>query len=489
MRGYYALIVIGAGPAGMAAATVAGDLGVDTLLLDEQPAPGGQIYRQVTAPIRHAQRRLGSDYTAGRRFTDALDRAIASGCVEYHPDTSVWDVQADCTLSVLVDGRCQQVRGERILICSGALERPMPVRGWQLPGVMTVGGAQILLKTTASVPDGGVVIAGSGPLTGLLASQYIAANVDVVAIVDTTPRHNLIEALRYLPAAMLLPEYLIKGVSIWWKIRRAGIRIYRNAADLRVDGDDTLTGLSFRSQGSMRSLGCSHLFLHNGIIPQIQLAQVAGCRCRWNHRQLCWEVDADGWGKTSVDGIHVAGDSAAIGGADLAGTRGRRIGARLASELSGEGPGKVSTRARTRMLKDKVSGLRHQAFRPFLETLFRPSFRSLLADDETLICRCEEVTAGTIRKIARRGCQGPNQAKSFSRAGMGPCQGRQCNATVAALIADTRGERLGDIDCLRARPPVRPVTLGQLGGIPDPGGSAKAAVVEADKSGLPPDQH
>src|SRR5580658_1743127 len=173
--------VIGAGPAGMAAATLTAELGLDTVLIDEQDAPGGQIYRGVERADEKSP--LGTDYLAGKKLAAALR---ASGAA-YVPACTVWHIDPDGTLSLLSAGASRTVRARRILVATGAIERPVPISGWTLPGVMTAGAAQIMLKTAGLVPSGRAVLAGQGPLIWLVAAQLIRAGAPPALILVTTP--------------------------------------------------------------------------------------------------------------------------------------------------------------------------------------------------------------------------------------------------------------------------------------------------------------
>ncbi|HET8996159.1 MAG TPA: FAD-dependent oxidoreductase, partial [Acetobacteraceae bacterium] len=187
----YQLAVIGAGPAGLAAAATAARHGLDTVLLDEQPAPGGQIYRAITETRLRDPALLGADYWHGFELVAAFR---ASGA-QHLAGATVWSVSRDREIGVSIAGRAQLFRAERVILATGALERPFPIPGWTLPGVMTVGAAQILLKTSGMVAQGRVVLAGTGPLLWLLAAQYLRAGASIAALLDTTPSDNWRAAL------------------------------------------------------------------------------------------------------------------------------------------------------------------------------------------------------------------------------------------------------------------------------------------------------
>lgn len=439
----------------MAAASTAAGLGVDTLVLDEQPAPGGQIFRGIVqaGPARLAL--LGSDYRRGAEQVETFLRSGAS----YQPNTAVWSLGPACELGVLHQGRASQITASRVLIASGAMERPVPFPGWTLPGVMNVGGAQILLKSSGLVPADGVVIAGTGPLLILLAWQYMRAGVAVQAVLELSPRHNLWRAGLRLPAALRAGHYLTRGLKYLLALRRAGIRVSYGISDLRAIGTDRLEAVTFRTGRRERVLETTHLLVHFGLVPGIQLTEAAGCRHAWDTGQQCWRPRVDAWGNTSVDGIAVIGDSAIIGGAVAAVHAGR-----LAGLEAARAAGRIDESTRDRLAAEDQKWLRDDLWiRPFLESLHRlpDSLLTGIADD-TLVCRCEEITAGEVRAAVRAGHRDPNQVKFITRCGMGPCQGRQCGQPVANLVAAACNRPLHEVAPFRVRPPLRPLSIGEL---------------------------
>lgn len=449
------LAVIGAGPAGLAAATVAARGGLKVALFDEQPAPGGQIYRGIGSadPARRAL--LGPDYAAGANLVAEFEASGAG----YYPDTQVWSLRADGELGLLSDGRARLLRARRVLIATGAQERPVPFPGWTLPGVMYAGAGQILLKSAGLVPGHGVVLAGTGPLLLLLAWQYQRAGVAVQAMLETAPAANFWRALPQLPRALLTHHYVTKGLAYEWALRRRGVRLLKGVRDLRAEGNEAVEALSFRHRGRSQRLKTKLLLVHFGVIPQTQLAQAAGCEHAWDEAQQCWRPVTDDWGNTSVPSIAVAGDGAGIGGAVAALHAGRLAGFECLRAL-----GRIDAAERDRLAGADRRWLRQDLhIRPFLQALFRlPAVLLAGTADDTLVCRCEEVTAGDIRAAVAAGHTDPNQVKFLTRCGMGPCQGRQCGDSVAQLIAASLGESPAAFGRYRIRPPVKPVPLAAL---------------------------
>lgn len=454
----YDLVIVGAGPAGMGAAVAAREWHLSVLVLDEQPAPGGQIYRGIE---QHAERhaRLDPGSVSGRELA-ARFRACGA---DYRPGASVWWMAADGEVAFSVEGHAHRVRTRRLLLATGAMERPWPLPGWTLPGVMTAGAAQILMKTTGLVHRD-PVFAGSGPLLYLVALQYRRAGVPVRAVLDTTRFAHYVQALPYLPAATRTPAYLRRGLGFLWQLRRSGTPVFTGVRALRALGRDTLEAVDFQHRGRRRRLdGVTGLFLHQGVVPHIHAALATGCERRWDARTACWHLVTDVYGRTSQSHVFVAGDAAAITGAASAPARGRLAALAIAHDLGTVGEDTFAATSR-RLQRDLA---RDAAVRPFLDTLYRPADEGLVpTDDDTMICRCEEVRVRDVRRLIDSGDRDPNQVKSALRCGMGPCQGRLCALSLANRMADaTHGEATPMP--LRQRPPVVPVPLSELAGLLD----------------------
>ena len=443
------LAIIGAGPAGMAAAVLADELGLETVLIDEQGSPGGQIYRAIERA--EPGNPLGADYLAGQ----SLAAALRASHVDYRPNTTLWHIDTGGALFLETAGRTETLTARRILLATGAFERPVPIPGWTLPGVMTVGAAQLLLKSSGLVPEGRVVLAGQGPLLYLVAAQLARAGAAPAALFETTPLKNYLEAMR--PVAGLWPgrRLLIKGLGLISAVKRAGIPIRRGLRGLRAVGRRRLERVAWEGG----EFAADYLLLHEGIIPNVQVSLALQLRHVWDRAQLCWRPSLDAWGQTSLGNVAVAGDCGGIAGAEAAVLTGRLAALDAALWL-----GHIGTTERDRSAAPIRAALdRERAFRPFLDRLYRPA-RSVMvpAEDEVVACRCEEVSVGKIRRAARLGAQGPNQLKAFTRCGMGPCQGRICGPVVAAIAADMLGKSIAEIGTWRPRAPFKPITVGAL---------------------------
>ena len=454
------LIVIGAGPAGMSAAHRAAALGLSVLILDEQPVAGGQIYRNVDRASAARNDILGKDYTHGRTLTEGLHHEN----ITHLMGAVVWQIEDGTRVAFTQNGKGALAVGQRILLATGALERPMPLPGWTLPGVMTAGAAQILLKQSGIACQGAVLI-GSGPLLYLIATQIVRAGVPPLALVETQTTGDLTKSMRHLGGALRGWPYLVKGLRMLWDLRRAGIPRYVGATGIAIEGDQSAQAVTFKIGKSAHRIACDTVLLHHGVVPNTQAARSIDIPHLWDGAQNCFVPEYDAWGRTAVATVFIAGDGAGIGGAKAAALAGEIAALEIAHDLE-----KLSEPARD----DAAHNLRkhlaaERAARPFIDAAYPPYAGAIAPPDDTIICRCEEVTAGDIRRFAGLGCLGPNQAKAFGRSGMGPCQGRYCGLSVSQILAASNKISLDDTGYFRIRPPLKPVTLGELAAmdIPD----------------------
>jgi bacterioferritin-associated ferredoxin len=331
----------------------------------------------------------------------------------------------------------------------------LPIPGWTLPGVMTVGAAQIALKTAGLVPSGNTWMAGQGPLLLLYAVQALRAGGRFAGVLDLSDRRARWAALPHLPRASRAFSELRKGLLWWREINRAGVQWIR-AGDLRAEGEGALSRIRFRADGRERTEPADLLLLHDGVIPSVQITRALGLAHGWDAAQRCWKPVTDEWGVSSLPNLLLAGDGAGVGGALAATCSGRLAALGAACAL-----GRIDAATRdTAAVALRSAHARHLALRPFLDAFYAPHPPQL--DDATLVCRCEEVTAGQIRAAAKIGALGLNQLKAFTRCGMGPCQGRMCGATAAEVMAAARGMPVEQIEPYRTRFPTKPLTLGEL---------------------------
>lgn len=452
-RRHAEVAIIGAGPAGMAAATRLAEAGLAPVVFDLAASPGGQIYRQLTAPTVD-EAVTGHDYLRGRALLARFGRAR----LDYRPGSRVWWAQRDdtgITLGVLAGAGGETWRVSGLIVATGAMERGWPFPGWQRPGVMQAGAGQILLKQGGLIPEAPPVLAGSGPLLYLLAWQYLRAGQPPRLVLDATPRPALARRLRRLGDAWHARHYLAKGGDMLTALRRAGVTVHRGLEALEAEGAGGLRAVRYRRQGRWQRVETRLLLTHFGVVPEPQLSRGLGLPHGWHDGQQAFVPYRDATTLAAAPGIWLAGDGAGIGGALNAEREGR-----LAALAILEAQGQAVDDERRPLLK---AGRRERKARRLLETLFRvPDDWLPRQPDETLVCRCEAVTLGQLDVAMGQGAAGPNQLKAFTRCGMGPCQGRLCGESVTRLLADHLGTPHDAVGYYQVRPPLHAITLGEL---------------------------
>jgi NADPH-dependent 2,4-dienoyl-CoA reductase/sulfur reductase-like enzyme len=448
------LLIVGAGPAGMAAAIAARRHGLEVMVVDDQPAPGGQIWRSVEMAARRDDI-LGPSYAEGRAVAEAFR---SSGAI-YQPSTQLWQIEGGFRVCVSHDRHAQAFEAKSVILATGAQERPNPFPGWTLPGVLTVGAAQILLKNAGQVPAEPVWIAGAGPLPLLYMVQLLKAGGQIAGYLDTTPTGQWRGAIRHLPRALRASNDLIKGLRWSATLRKSKTLIIRGVAEIEALGQGQIESLRYRTKdGVTTTVKTSTLLVHEGVVPNLHAALSLDCKVAWNPAQDCFAPVIDSWGESSQAGLFIAGDGAGIAGAKAAQLRGKLAALGVAVKLGRLSEDTAAVEAGP--LRRELD--RELAVRPFLDALFRPRSQSFAPSDETIVCRCEEITAGEIRAAAMIGRPGPNQVKAATRAGMGPCQGRQCGYSVKRILSATQNRPPAEVGFFHIRPPLKPVTLGEL---------------------------
>ena len=434
------VLVVGGGPAGLAAAIAAAEAGAAVVLLDERAAPGGQYAKPLATS--HADTAPDAQFRLG---TALRERAEQAG-VRIEADAVAWGAFAADEIGALCRGRAVTFRPRRLILASGAHEAPVPLPGWTLPGVMTTGALQSLVRTQRVLPGVRVLIAGNGPLNLQLACELLDAGVTPLAVVEAAARPTASDWHVIWRMTRNAADLAWQGLGMLRRLRRAGVPVLWQSRVTALQGDDQVRQARVVGLDGERVLDVDVVTLHHGFQPETGLARALGVPHRFvdtSLGHLATEADADG--RTAVTGVFAIGDGAAIGGARVALARGRLAGLAVTRELGHTVTEDTAARGDLH---------RALAFQDALWTLFRgapPQPEALL--DETIVCRCEEITAGRLRAELATGASSLPALKKATRAGMGRCQGRFCAATVARLCP-----ALPDHDSFAApRAPLRPV--------------------------------
>ena len=457
MNPFRDIIIIGAGPAGLSAAVAAAGYGLDVLALDEQPTLGGQIYRNIESASDHTLAILGPDYSQGL----ALIERFRNSTAEYLGNAIVWRIDPNGNICFSRQGKSMEINAKHILIATGAMERPVPFAGWTLPGVMGAGAVDANFKSSNMVPQGPVVLAGSGPLLLYTAVHLVSFGVAIAAVLDTTPLCNILPCMPVLPKALRRPDYLLKGLGMMVNLKLAGIRYVRGVTEYQAHGSDCLDHVSFKTAGSSGTLDAAVLVVHEGIVPRCDLTRQIGIAHLWDPIQRYWYPKTTTLGRTEMKAIHVAGDGAFVHGGVAAQLKGSFAAMDIAEALMALP--KQNKNGVARRIKQQL--YRELAPRPFVDALYKPRPNLYRLPPDTLVCRCEAVTAGDIQQAIAEGCRDPNEIKAMTRSGMGQCQGRMCGLALAEITTDFLKLEPSDLNSLSIRPPVRNISLSELAGL------------------------
>jgi NADPH-dependent 2,4-dienoyl-CoA reductase/sulfur reductase-like enzyme len=433
-----------------AAATLA-RAGLRPIVFDEAERPGGQIYRQP--PTGAGRRESSAIYGLEATKAAAIHRALAD-CrdrIDYRPRTLVWNVFAQ-RLDLLTPAGFAEQPFDHLLLATGAMDRTLPFPGSTLPGVFTLGAAQIALKAQGVAIGQRVALVGAGPLLPLVAHQYANAGVNVVAVLDAT---SFGAKVVQLPGLLASADTTAKGV--WYSLRNRlrGLVVRYDIRSIQVEGKERVEALVWReASGAERRVVCDAVGASFGLRPEAQLADLAGCRFRFVADARQWVPQRSAEGRSTVAGIYLAGDGAGIGGADVAELQGTRTALALLEDI-----GRNVDRREVARLDRALAG--QSRFRRALDAAY--PFPGHLVDaigDDEIVCRCEGISVATLRHAAQaKDARELNRLKALTRIGMGRCQGRVCGEAAAELLARACNVDIESVGRLRGQPPVKPIPI------------------------------
>jgi NADPH-dependent 2,4-dienoyl-CoA reductase/sulfur reductase-like enzyme len=446
------IVIVGAGPAGVRCAETLVAAGLRPTLIDENRRDGGQIYRRQPENFTRSYQTLyGTEAHRAAALHSTFDRL--RGHVDYVPETLVWNV-AERQVYMASGTRQRSIAFDSLVLCTGAADRLMPLKGWNLAGAYSLGGAQVALKSQACAIGRQIAFAGTGALLYLVAAQYAKAGANVVAVLDTSPRSKRLPALSKL---LVQPSVLYKGAALELALRRAGIHIYTGVELLEITGsaESGVQGLAFReARGRERRIECDAVGLGYHLRPETQLADLARCEFQFDAPSRQWLPQLDLDGRTSVRGVYIAGDGARVLGANAAEASGKLAALAILKDL-GFPTSRDAFDEQRRALK-KFS----RFARGLAEAFPWPAQQAARIPNDAIVCRCESVTAGELRGVIEKtGAREANRAKAFSRVGMGRCQGRYCGHAAAEIIAHAAAIPIEEAGRLRGQAPVKPLPV------------------------------
>jgi NADPH-dependent 2,4-dienoyl-CoA reductase/sulfur reductase-like enzyme len=465
MSAPYDLAVIGAGPAGLEAAIAASSAGLNTVLIDSFPQAGGQYYKPLPATFG-AHHKTGTE-DEGEALNGGLDRAGVTA-VNHALVWGVFKAGAEDGWLINFSGPAgpSQLQARRLILATGAYDTPVAFPGWTLPGVITCGAALTLLKNQRVAPFQRVLVSGSGPLLLSAAAHLIDAGVRVAGICEVN-RFGL-NALGYAPTMLREGHRLSEGASYLLKILAAGAPYRTGWSVVAAHGGERVEAAVIARMdasgkpvsGTERTVSVDTVICGYGLTPFTGLARMLGCKFEYHPERGGWTPWRDERFQTDIPGIFAAGDGAGIGGAENA-----RLEGRVAGTAAAVDAGRLTQTQWEAFYRRMRPGLDQQRrFGRLLGDLFAlpPDLISLAADD-TLVCRCEEITLGEVKQAVAVGARTVGEVKMITRAGMGNCQGRMCEYSVAGAIVQAlaaEGVTPESVGRFAARPPLHPLPLG-----------------------------
>ena len=457
------ILVIGGGVGGMSAASVAAETGAKVILIDERSLLGGQFSKQPT-PVNDNTKFSKNDpqINLGKKLIERMKNAK----VEIFKNVEIWGAYPDKNVLAIKDGENLLFEPKNLIVATGAYERPLPIKGWTLPGVMTTGAAQTLLRTYNVVAGKKIFIAGNGPFNIQVALELEKAGASIVGISESAYKPNLSSIGSIVKMFLGSPKLFFKGISYLNELKKKSIKIKYNyvISSIKKIGNSldceiapNLSGKNINSEKI--SFNCDILCMGYGFLPSNTLLRNLGCDFKYDLFRKQLVIERSEKFETNKPGLYAVGDCAGLGGAYAACEEGVIAGINACSSLG-----------------FKISGRQAKEFKSSLKILkkqrkFQSGFWGLYKCDlpyvmdskeETYICRCELVKNTHIQNALDSGCQSISEIKQKTRAGMGRCQGRYCSQFIAEIISSVTNEPIGEKSYFAPRFPLSPITIGEI---------------------------
>ena len=456
------VMVTGLGLAGLAAARVLRELGLDVVLTDENRAPGGQYLRRLP-------RELGTNGWPGKDSLKKTGRDLINsfgpGGPRLRIQTRIQGIETHGTVWGQDDnGRIWEERAETIILATGAREKFLPFPGWTLPGVISTGAAQIMMKSCGMFPGHEPLVGGLGPLPLALAGEILAAGGQVKAFWDqTAPKASM----RAMFKMIRHPNKIMQGIGPLARLGLSKTKILRGRKVVEAAGKGQVEQVTLACvdeqgralTGTEQSFNTDCLAVGHGFVPNIELAMLAGCRMEYEADKGGWVVAVDNDLRTSLPHMYAAGEITGVAGARKSLLEGRLAGLAVARDLGALGDSRYQEQAK--LLKQRIRS--ETAFGRTLQAMCQtpPGFLDDLPDD-LILCRCEDVTLGEIRRQVANGFTTLDALKKSTQSGMGPCQGRTCGPILADVLSVLSHNQPRDLKPFSVRGPVKPIRLASL---------------------------
>jgi len=457
------IAVVGGGPAGLYAALTASRAGAKVVLLDECQQLGGQFYKQPCKSFQFSPEQVSERrYLKGHR----LISEVLGERVRVLQNAVVWGAFQPKEIVASIGNASLRLNPKKLIVATGAFERVAPMPGWTLPGVMTSGALQIFLRSYRVIPGKRIIIAGNGPLNFQVAAELLRAGVQVIALIEAS-RPNRLDALPALFTTVCkAPDLVKEGLGYLVKLKSAKVPILYGHAIVALEGDNRVQSVrvarldsrGFPINKTIRSFRADVAGLSSGFFSSNQISRALGIHHLTDEKTHSISPMRNDDLETNIPGVYVVGDAAYPWGARVSLAEGFIAGADAAQKLGFELPDRIQEELSDN--RRRLLGFRR--FQEALKTLYQaPEILLQFCDEDTVICRCEEVTYGKIRNLAEQGFTIGN-IKRQTRAGMGRCQGRYCSYLIQRILTDVQGTKMDEFSGWAPRLPVKPVPISTI---------------------------
>ena len=447
----YDVIIIGAGPSGVKSALTCSKKGLKVLIIDSNGNSGGQIYRAPPKSYIKKSEKTLEENLIQIKFSEDLKRNNIDTAYNH----TVWQVSPGFKIDAFNENGTIQWNTKNLIVATGTYEKIIPFDGWTTPGVIGLAASTILLKAHQTIPGNKIVLAGNGPLLISVAYYILKFGGKVDAIVDTSSKFEWIKSMISL---IFNPKNFIQGISWILKIIFSRVPIYSNSLIKKVFKIEN--GISVEIQNiknkQIKKLTTEVLAVGHGLTPSTDISRLLKINHTYNDLKGGWIPRLDKYFRSSMQGLYITGDGAGISGAIPAEDKG---------ELAAYALLKDQNIIIEKEFKNKTSRIikrlnRYEIFAKGIAKLnFTPKDLINNISENTILCRCEDITKRDIINAVNNGAKNLNQIKSWTRFGMGPCQGRTCQYSVAKVASEELKCNVKDLGYLTGRTPLRPFPL------------------------------
>lgn len=449
------ILVVGGGAGGLTAAAVAAEAGARVVLVDERPVPGGQFFKQpISTLVGTGMSFEDRQALEGRKL---IARARDAG-VEFL-DAMVWAASSPREVHIQGASGNRMLRPKQLIVATGAYERGVPVPGWTLPGVMTTGAAQTLLRSYRVLAGRRVLVAGNGPLNLQVAAELVEAGAQVVGVAELAPRPGPATVGAAWRMLMSAPDLVAQGRRYLRTLKTAGVGLhYRYVLTRIAQAENGLSAsLAALADGTVRTFEADAVLMGYGFMPSNELLRLLGCAHDYDAGRRHLVTRRDDVCRTTIAGVFAVGDCCGLGGARAAQAEGVIAGLAAAGETGCTIPAGLVKEG----LVARTDLVRQHRFQSALWQLFAADLPGLADDaDDTVVCRCEDLTQGDLAASLQSGFQSLGELKRCTRLGMGRCQGRYCAPALAEYLHHTYGRALDEFAFFAPRPPIKPIGIG-----------------------------